>query len=190
MTRTLAPLAVLTVAAALGACGGAATDVRYPVREDGCPVKLYPGPAGIPVDELGVVKVECPPDGAGKCERQLENAVCARGGDVGWGTADNAINATTLVAHAAHSKRVTQGPRERGCAVQIYSDRPPMKTENIGPVTALCTEEDSRELCQRELMDQVCLLGGDVLWQVDGPNHEDTQNGPRQRMRGRAAHSK
>ena len=45
-------------------------------------------------------------------------------------------------------------------------------------------------MCLRELSDQVCLLGGDILWQVDGPTPEDTQNGPRQRMRGRAAHTK
>ena len=104
--------------------------------------------------------------------------------------ADNAIGATTLVAHAAHTRRVTQGPRERGCAVQVFTDKPPGSTENIGPVSALCTTEDSRDVCLRELSDQVCLLGGDILWQVDGPAPEDTQNGPRQRMRGRAAHSK
>jgi len=106
------------------------------------------------------------------------------------GTADNAINAPTLVAHAAHSKRVTQGPRERGCALQIYTDSLPMRVENIGPVTSLCKEDDTRDACQRELADQACLLGADILWQVDGPTPESTQNGMRQRMHGRAAHTK
>jgi len=187
-TRALALLGV--TAAVLAACGGAATDARYPGRDDGCPVKLYPGPAGIPVDDLGVVKVECPPDGAGKCERLLENAVCQRGGDVAWGTADNAINAPTLTAHAAHSKRATQGPRERGCPLQIYAIQLPMPAENIGPVTVLCNEDDARDVCQRALADQACLLGADILWQVDGPTPESTQNGPRLRMHGRAAHTK
>jgi hypothetical protein len=45
-------------------------------------------------------------------------------------------------------------------------------------------------VCQRELADQACLLGADILWQVDGPTPESTQNGMRQRMHGRAAHTK
>lgn len=188
----LAAAAVLVVGGvvggAVGGCGGPATDARYPVRDPGCPVKSYPGPPAIPVDELGTVRVECSP--TAPCQRQLLDQVCARGGDVAWGTAESAIGSTTLVAHAAHSKRATQGPRERGCAVQVFTDRPPGSIENIGPVTALCSPDDSRDVCLRELSDQVCLLGGDLLWQVDGPAPEDTQNGPKQRMRGRAAHAK
>jgi hypothetical protein len=151
-------------------------------------VKSYPGSPDVPVDELGMVRVQC--TSTEPCERQLLDRVCARGGDVAWGTAEQAIRASTLTAHAAHTRRVTQGPRERGCAVQVFTDKPPGSTENIGPVSALCTTEDSRDVCLRELQDQVCLLGGDVLWQLDGPTPEDTQNGPRQRMRGRAAHTK
>jgi len=183
--------AALSLAVALlAACGGSAPDARYPPHENGCPVKLYPGPAGIPVDDLGPVRVDCPPGSFGRCERALEDAVCRVGGDVVWGTGENALNATTLTGHAAHSRRVTQGPRERGCTVQVYEGKPPMSIENIGPVTALCDEDDAREVCQRELQDQVCLLGGDILWQVDGPTPEDTQNGRKQRMHGRAAHTK
>jgi hypothetical protein len=104
--------------------------------------------------------------------------------------ADNALSAVTLKAHAAHSRRVTQGPRERGCPVRTFAGAPPMPTENIGPVVALCAEEDTREACERELADQACLLGGDVVWQIEGPTLEATSNGTRQRMRGRAAHTK
>ncbi len=187
MRRATQVWAALVATAGLG-CGGSAPDTRYPAHEDGCPVKLYPGPAAIPVDDLGVVKVDCAP--GAKCERALMDRVCHLGGDVMWGTADNAINAPTLVAHAAHSKRATKGPRERGCALQIYADTLPVPAENIGPVTVLCNEDDSRDACQRELADQACLLGGDVLWQVDGPTPEDTQNGRKLRMHGRAAHTK
>jgi hypothetical protein len=180
----LVPAVVMAVG-----CGGSAPDVRYPAREDGCAVRSYPGPATIPVDDLGVVKVECSASG-GACERKLMDAVCRLGGDVVWGTADNALTAVTLSAHAAHSRRATQGPRERGCAVQVFTGSPPMPTENIGPVTALCAEDDAREACARELKDQACLLGADVVWQVEGPALEATSNGMRQRMRGRAAHTK
>jgi hypothetical protein len=187
IVRALVLLGIVLGAASVG-CGGSSTDPRYPAREDGCPVKLYPGPPAIVVDELGTVQVPCA--GGASCERQLEDAVCRRGGDVVWGTGDNALNAATMTAHAAHSRRVTKGPRERGCPIQIYENAAPMPTENIGPVTALCNEDDSREVCTRELADQACLLGADILWQVDGPTPESTQNGQKQRMHGRAAHTK
>jgi hypothetical protein len=167
-----------------GGCGGA-PDARYPSREAGCPVKSYPGEAGIPVDDLGTLTIDCA-GGRGTCERQLFDEVCKRGGDVAWGLGENALTATHIVAHAAHSRRATQGPRERGCAVQVVADAPPRHTENVGPVTAVCNGDDSREVCLRELEDQACLLGGDVLWQVDGP----TPEGDKQRMHGRAAHTK
>jgi hypothetical protein len=189
-----AALALCISLAGAAACGGAAPDPRYPAREDGCPVRTYPGPPAIPVDDLGTVRVECRSagggGGSGGCERRLLDAVCRRGGDVAWGMADNALTSAALFAHAAHSKRATQGPRERGCAVQVFRDAPPMKTENLGSVTAFCAEDDSRETCLRELEDQVCLLGGDVLWQIDGPTPEATSNGAGQRMHGRAAHTR
>jgi hypothetical protein len=81
-------------------------------------------------------------------------------------------------------------PQPRGCTVQVFQDAPPMRTRNIGPVTARCADTDSRDVCLRELEDQVCLLGGDVLWQVDGPTPTATATGMAQRMRGRAAHSR
>jgi hypothetical protein len=143
----------------------------------------------MPVDELGSVEIECSSTGGG-CERQLMNAVCRRGGDVVWGTADNALTSAHLVAHAAHSKRATEEGRAAGCAVRVFAEAPPMPTENIGPVTALCAEDDSREACERVLEDQACRLGANVLWAVDGPTPEATSNGPRLRMHGRAAHTK
>jgi len=193
MTPTPLASRVLATALALAtivACGGTAPDARYPAREDGCPVKRYAGPATTTVDDLGVVRVECGAGEAATCERQLENAVCKLGGDVVYNMGDAALNATTLQGHAAHTRRVTQGPHERGCAVEVFAGAPPMRTENIGPVTALCNEDDARDVCERELEDQVCLLGGDVLWQTDGPTPVDTSNGRRLRMHGRAAHSK
>ncbi|MGH7294293.1 MAG: hypothetical protein ACRELB_05145, partial [Polyangiaceae bacterium] len=181
---------MLGLALAAVACGGSGVDARYPAHEDGCPVKMYPGAAGIPVDDLGVVQVECPPEGRGACERRLENEVCRRGGDVVWGTADNALNSATMTGHAAHSHRATQGPREAGCPVQVYRTALPMPNENVGPVSALCGMDDPPEVCLRVLQDQACLLGADLLWQIDGPTPVNTSNGPKQRMHGRAAHTK
>jgi hypothetical protein len=166
----------------VAACAPAA---RYPAREPGCPVRTFAGEPNMAVDEIGPVTLDCVPGGK-SCARQLLDAVCAVGGDVAWGTAESSIGATRLTAHAAHSQRVTQGARERGCAVQVFIDAPPIRTENIGPVVAWCDRDDSKEACLRELEDQTCLLGGDVLWQVDGPERD----GDRQRVNGRAAHTR
>jgi hypothetical protein len=179
------PRAALLVLA-LVACGGSSPDARYPARPHGCPVKSIAGQPTLPVDELGLVQVQCATGGAGACERELLDEVCKRGGDVAWGLGDNALTATTIVAHAAHTRRAAPATRERGCDVRVFADAPPIPTENIGEVTALCAADDSREACTRELQDQACLLGGDVLWQVEGPRPE----GDKQRMRGRAAHTK
>jgi hypothetical protein len=81
-------------------------------------------------------------------------------------------------------------PQPRGCAVQVFKDAPPMRARNIGSVIAQCADTDSRDTCLRELEDQVCLLGGDVLWQVEGPTPTATSTGMAQRMRGRAAHTR
>lgn len=165
-----------------GCAGGVA---RYPAREAGCPVRTFAGESTIPVDDLGLATLDCAPGGK-SCERQLLDAVCAAGGDVAWGLGENSLGAAHLSAHVAHSRRATQGARDRGCTVQVFDDAPTMKTENIGPVRALCDPDDSRETCLRELEDQVCLLGGDVLWQIEGP----AQGGDKQRMSGRAAHTR
>ena len=179
----LAIVGALTMGVGCG--GGTATDARYPARETGCPVKSYPSQPPAPVDELGVVAIDCTGNG-GTCGRQLLDAVCARGGDVAWGLGENALTTTHLVAHAAHTRRATQGPSERGCPVQVFPEAPTVKTENIGPVVAICDQDDTRDVCLRELEDQTCQMGGDVLWQVEGPSPQ----GNKQRMTGRAAHTK
>jgi len=54
-----------------------------------------------------------------------------------------------------------------GCEVAVIRDgAPPFPTENIGPVSSMCSDQISKEDCLRELQDQVCKLGGDVVWQV------------------------
>jgi hypothetical protein len=181
----LAPgmLGLATLGAGCG--GGAAPDARYPARETGCPVKSYPGDPPPAVDDLGVVTIDCTAGGP-TCGRQLLDAVCGRGGDVAWGLGDNGLTSVHLVAHAAHTRRATQGPRERGCPVQLFQEAPTVRTENIGPVVAVCDQDDTRDVCLRELEDQTCQVGGDVLWQVEGPVPE----GNKQRMTGRAAHTR
>jgi hypothetical protein len=188
--RTLGALWTISMTVCVtSSCGGGAPDARYPAHEAGCPVKSFPAAPAVPVDDLGLVTVDCG-SRRGGCEREAFDVVCARGGDVAWGLADNELTSTKLVLHAAHTRRALESSREPGCPVRAFVDAPPMPTENIGLVVAHCAPEDSQEVCLRELEDRVCALGGDVVWQVEGPAPEATSNGNKQRMRGRAAHSK
>jgi hypothetical protein len=182
--RTLACLTLGAIVVGAVACGG--PGAAYPSRPNGCPLKAVPGDPPVPVDDLGTVTVDCASAG-GACQRQLMDAVCQRGGDLLWGLGDNTLTSVHPVGHAAHTKRATQGPHERGCAVQVFTEvAPGIRTENIGTVQAICDANDSQDVCLRELEDQVCLIGGDVLWQVEGP----MPSGDKQKMRGRAAHTK
>jgi hypothetical protein len=88
-------------------------------------------------------------------------------------------------------RRADYPPQPRGCTIRVYEEgAAPPHTANIGTVTAMCTESDSRDACLRELEDQACLMGADVLWQIEGPTPEARASGMGQRMRGRAAHTK
>ena len=78
--------------------------------------------------------------------------------------------------------------RAAGCDVQAFQQAPTMKVENIGPVSSSCDDQSatSKDDCLRELKDQVCKLGGDVVWGVPGePEHEDGK----WKYRGRAGHT-
>ena len=77
--------------------------------------------------------------------------------------------------------------REPGCAVQIFYGAPTSRTVNIGPVSASCTEDVSDQDCLRTLQDQVCKLGGDVVWGVDEKPKMDLG---RKKFNGRAAHTR
>jgi uncharacterized protein YbjQ (UPF0145 family) len=62
-----------------------------------------------------------------------------------------------------------------------------MPTENIGTVRARCATDVSRDECTRELQDQACRLGANVVWGVDfAPRVVDEKN----EWSGRAAHTK
>jgi hypothetical protein len=74
--------------------------------------------------------------------------------------------------------------REAGCEVKVFADAPPGHTDNIGPVSAHCTTDVSREDCLRTLKDQACKVGADILW---GVSEQGEQKDGKQYFYGRAA---
>ena len=80
-------------------------------------------------------------------------------------------------------------PRPEGCDVEVFhEDAPTRPTENIGPVSASCTDLVSDQDCLRTLKDQVCKLGGDVVWGVEGSPVVKADG--RKHLSGRAAKSR
>jgi hypothetical protein len=73
-----------------------------------------------------------------------------------------------------------------GCPVRVFEHAPPMPLENIGTVSAVCDANDPDDVCTRQLEDEVCKLGGDVVWGVGQP----LQRGDKRTLTGRAAHTK
>ncbi len=78
-------------------------------------------------------------------------------------------------------------PRPDGCAIQVFEDSPPMPTTNLGTVRSSCASDIGHDACLRELKDQACRLGADVVWGVaDAPRIVDDRSW----FSGRAAHTK
>lgn len=75
----------------------------------------------------------------------------------------------------------------RGCAVSVFPEAPDAPTENIGTVNANCNEIVSDADCLQTLKDEVCKLGGNVVWGV--PNAPKMDIG-RKTYSGRAARTK
>lgn len=76
-------------------------------------------------------------------------------------------------------------PRPEGCAVDVLHDQAPTTaTDNIGSVSASCTDLTSDEECLRTLKDEVCKIGGDVVWGVEP---KPVVQAGKKRLNGRAA---
>lgn len=79
-------------------------------------------------------------------------------------------------------------PRAEGCPVEVFHEVAPTRpSDNIGPVSASCTDLVSDDDCLRTLKDQVCKMGGDVVWGVEPA--PVVKNG-RKTLSGRAAKTK
>ncbi|MFO0678301.1 MAG: hypothetical protein U0169_17320 [Polyangiaceae bacterium] len=99
-----------------------------------------------------------------------------------------ALAALVAIACGGSGTSASKYPADKdGCAVQVFQDAPTMPTDNIGPVVAKCGEDISDDACLRTLQDQVCALGGNVVWQVEP---KPTVKDGSKRWTGRAAHTR
>jgi hypothetical protein len=77
---------------------------RYGPRDKNCAVKTLPSAPKVPVDDLGVVAVDCWTGDNDGCRAELLDEVCRRGGDVVWGLGDTAPSTSQLAVHAARTR--------------------------------------------------------------------------------------
>jgi hypothetical protein len=78
--------------------------------------------------------------------------------------------------------------RPEGCDVKLFHEAPTMPVDDIGPVQSVCDQDRiTEEDCVRELKDQTCKLGGDVVW---GVPYQPSYEYGKQLWSGRAAHTK
>ena len=56
--------------------------------------------------------------------------------------------------------------RPAGCEVKLFHGPPTMPTDNLGTVMARCSTDVTDALCIRQLQDEACKLGADVVWGV------------------------
>jgi hypothetical protein len=95
------------------------------------------------------------------------------------------LSCATCASGAATDARYP--PLPEGCSVRVFPDAPSIPTDNLGTVRASCSADISDADCLRTLEDQVCRLGGDVVWGVPAqPSKTDAGS----RWSGRAAHTK
>lgn len=97
-----------------------------------------------------------------------------------------ALAASALAACGGAEKPARFPKREAGCDVQVFQAAPGVPTENIGSVQATCDDFVADAECLRTLKDEVCKLGGDVVWGVDETPRVE---GSKKTFSGRAAHT-
>lgn len=90
------------------------------------------------------------------------------------------------VACGGSGKESKWAARKEGCEVAISNEAPGVMSDNIGPVRATCSTDVSDQDCLRTLKDEVCRLGGDLVWGVEPTPR--MVNGKKQ-FSGRAAHT-
>jgi hypothetical protein len=79
--------------------------------------------------------------------------------------------------------------RPPGCDVQLFRGKiRSIPYDDIGHVDAICSIEMSLDACERELKDQTCKLGGDLVYDV--PQDPQKPSPDKIRLTGHVAHTR
>ncbi len=108
MKRALSAI-VLASATLLFACGKPPeAPPKYPERQPGCEVRIFPERPGYPVDNIGPVSSSCDESIAdAECLRTMMDQACKMGGDTIWGVSDKPelkLGKKRFYGRAAHQK--------------------------------------------------------------------------------------
>jgi hypothetical protein len=80
-------------------------------------------------------------------------------------------------------------PRPEGCAVQLFRGKiMSIPYDDIGRVDAICGTDIGPEECLKELKNQTCKLGGDLVYDV--PDEPSKPSPDKVRFTGRVAHTR
>jgi hypothetical protein len=80
-------------------------------------------------------------------------------------------------------------PQPAGCPVQLFRGKiKSMPYDDIGGVDAICGTDIGVEECLKELKNQTCKLGGDLVYDV--PDEPSKPSPDKVRFTGRVAHTR
>jgi hypothetical protein len=80
-------------------------------------------------------------------------------------------------------------PRPAGCDVQLFRGKiKSIPYDDIGRVDAICGNDIGLEECLKELKNQTCKLGGDLVYDV--PDEPEKPSPDKIRVTGRVAHTR
>jgi hypothetical protein len=91
-------LAIVCLGCALFRPGG-----RYAARDKNCIVKMLARAPTAPIDNLGIITVDCWTGNNEECEQEVLDEACHRGGDVVWGLGSTEPSTTRIAVHVART---------------------------------------------------------------------------------------
>ncbi len=85
----LSPCALAALAALAACASEPKAPSKYPAREPGCEIQIFPEEPGYQTDNIGPVQARCDESIAdAECLRELKDQACKLGADTVWGVSD------------------------------------------------------------------------------------------------------
>ena len=108
-----------------------------------------------------------------------------------WPWTAIALSALTTLASCGGGQKTDSRypPRPEGCDVKVFHGKVAGITyDDIGHVDSICGTDIGVEECLKELKNQTCKLGGDIVYDV--PDEPNKPSPDKIKFTGRAAHTR